>query len=132
MAVPAVRKISETIVEFGDALIRQLDPDQPYDVVRSTFETVILVWNAHVMAIPRWGQPRFLAELHTRLQDPQMPAPMVEALKALSQRRLEQFATDARAVGEWSIAREAGHWRLRCDARAPGAASFRPRMLPTK
>ena len=39
MAVPAVRKISETIVEFGDALIHQLDADQPYEVVRSTFET---------------------------------------------------------------------------------------------
>jgi hypothetical protein len=132
MAVPAVRKISETIVEFGDALIHQLDPNQPYEVVRSTFETVILIWNAHVMAMPRWGQPRFLADLHKRLQDPQMPAPMVEAFKELSQRRLEQFGTDARAVGEWSIVQESGQWRLRCDARAPGAASSRPRMLPTK
>lgn len=122
MAVPAVRKISETIVEFGDALIHQLDSDRPYEVVRSTFETVILVWNAHVMAMPRWGQPRFLAELHTRLQDPQMPAAMAEALKALSQRRLEQFATDARAVGEWRIVQESGQWRLRCDARAPNTA----------
>ena len=132
MAVPAVRKMSETIVEFGDALIHQLDPDQPYEVVRSTFETVILVWNAHVMALPRWGQPRFLADLHKRLQDPQMPAPMVEALKELLQRRLEQFGTDARAVGEWSIVQESGQWRLRCDARTPGAASSRLRILPTK
>jgi hypothetical protein len=122
MAVPAVRKISETIVEFGDALIQQLDPDQPVEVIRSTFETIILVWNAHVMAMPRWGQPRFLAELHQRLQDAQMPAPTVEAVKALSQRRLEQFATDARAVGEWSIVQESGQWRLRCDARAPNTA----------
>lgn len=122
MTVPAVRKISETIVEFGDALIQQLDPDQPVEVVRSTFETIILVWNAHVMAMPRWGQPRFLAELHQRLQDAQMPAPMVEAVKALSHRRLEQFATDARAVGEWSIVQESGQWRLRCDARAPNTA----------
>jgi hypothetical protein len=121
MAVPAVRKI-----------IHQLDPNQPYEVVRSTFETVILIWNAHVMAMPRWGQPRFLADLHKRLQDPQMPAPMVEAFKELSQRRLEQFGTDARAVGEWSIVQVSGQWRLRCDARAPGAASSRPRMLPTK
>ena len=35
MAVPAVRKISETIVDFGDPLIQQLDSDQPYEVVRS-------------------------------------------------------------------------------------------------
>jgi hypothetical protein len=119
MTLPAVRKISETIADFGEPLIHQLDPDQPYEVVRSTFELVILVWNAHVMALPRWGQPRHLAELHARLQDPQLPAPMVEVFKALSQRRAERFATDGRAVGEWSVTRKAGQWRFRCDARVP-------------
>ena len=119
MTLPTVRKISETIVDFGEPLIHQLDTAQPYEVVRSTFEIVVLVWNAHVMAMPRWGQPRHLAELHARLQDPQLPAPMVEAFKALTQRRAERFATDARAVGEWSVAQAAGQWRFRCDARVP-------------
>ena len=119
MPLPAVRKISETIVDFGGPLIQQLGPGETYEVARSTFEIIILVWNAHVMATPRWGQPRHLAELHRRLQDPQIPAPMVEAYRDLSQRRLERFATDARAVGDWSITQESGQWRLRCDARAP-------------
>ena len=123
MAVPAVRKISETIVEFGDALIHQLDPDQPFEVVHSTFETVILVWNAHVMAMPRWGQPRYLADLQRRLDEPDAPAPMVEAFKSLTRRRAEQFAGDARAVGEWSVLKQSGQWRLRCDARAPGGVA---------
>lgn len=123
MTLPAVRKISETIVDFGEPLLHQLDPDQPYEAVRSTFEIVILVWNAHVMAMPRWGQARQLAELHARLQDPQLPAPMVEAITTLSQRRVERFATDARAVGQWSVAYEAGQWRLRCDARVPDTTS---------
>ena len=39
---------------------------------------------------------------------------------------------DARAVGEWSIVQVSGQWRLRCDARAPGAAGSRLRILPTK
>ena len=93
MTLPTVRKISETIVDFGEPLIHQLDTAQPYEVARSTFELVVLVWNAHVMAMPRWGQPRHLAELHARLQDPQLPAPMVEAFNALTQRRAERFAT---------------------------------------
>jgi hypothetical protein len=46
---------------------------------------------------------------------------MVDAMRALSQRRLEQFASDGRAVGEWSLVMEADQWRLRCDARAPRA-----------
>ena len=122
MPLPAVRKISETIVDFGGPIIQQIDPDQPYEVVRSTFEIVILVWNAHVMAMPRWGQPRHLIELHSRLQDPQMPAPMVEAFKELSHRRTERFGSDARAVGEWNISQESGQWRLRCDAQTPDVA----------
>jgi hypothetical protein len=123
MALPAVRKISETIVDFGDPLIRQLDTDQPYEVVRSTFEIVITVWNAHVMAMPRWGQPSHLAELHKRVQDPQVPTPMIDAFRELSRRRAARFATDARAVGEWSVTRDTDRWRLRCDARAPDSAA---------
>ena len=123
MAVPAVRKISETIVDFGDPLIQQLDSDQPYEVVRSTFEIVITVWNAHVMAMPRWGQPRVLSDLQRHLDDPDVPAPMVDAFKNLSQRRVEQFAGDARAVGEWSVLKQSGQWHLRCDARVPSGSA---------
>lgn len=52
-----------------------------------------------------------------------MPAPMVAAHKELSHRRTERFASDARAVGDWSSTQESGQWRLRCDARTPDAAA---------
>ncbi len=123
MAVPAVRKISETVVDFGDPLIRQLDADQPYETVHSTFDIVIMIWNAHVMAMPRWGKPRFLADLQKRAEDPRMPVQFAQAFDLLSQRRAERFASDARAVGEWSVVQHSGQWRLRCDARAPDAAA---------
>jgi hypothetical protein len=122
MTVPAVRKISETIADFGDPLIRQLEPDEAVETVHSTFEIVILIWNAHVMAMPRWGKPRFLADLHQRLLDPRTPAQFAQAFELLSQRREQRFASDARGVGEWSVAKEAGQWRLRCDARVPESA----------
>ena len=123
MPVPAVRKISETIADFGAPVIGRLDADLPYEVVHSTFEIVILVWNAYVMAMPRWGQPRFLADLRRRMLEPQTPAPFVEAFHALSKRRAERFASDARAVGEWSVLQHSGQWRLRCDARVPDVAA---------
>src|SRR5689334_21210928 len=113
MSAPPVRKISETILDFGEPLLGQLDAALPLDVIQSTFKIVITVWNAHVMAMPRWGQPRFLADLHERMRDPQMPPEMVEAMRTLSQRRLERFASDGRAVREWSLVMEAGEWRLR-------------------
>lgn len=119
MSSSHVRKISETILDFGEPLVSQLDGGVPLDVARATFEIVIMVWNAHVMAMPRWGQPQVLAALHERLRDPQMPPPMVDAIRTLSQRRLERFPTDGRAVGEWSLVMQSGEWRLRCDARTP-------------
>jgi len=100
MSAPTVRKISETILDFGEPLLSQLDAALPLDMIQSTFQIVITVWNAHVIAMPRWGQPRFLADLHERMRDPQMPPEMVEAFRTLSQRRLERFANDGRAVGD--------------------------------
>ncbi|MCW5657107.1 MAG: hypothetical protein KIT60_05355 [Burkholderiaceae bacterium] len=114
-----MRKISETILDFGEPLLSQLDAVLPLAVVQSTFKVVITVWNAHGMATPRWAQPQFLADLNERMCDPEMPPEMVQAFRTLSQRRLEQFANDGRAVGEWSLVMEADQWRLRCDARAP-------------
>jgi hypothetical protein len=119
VSAPPVRKISESILDFGEPLFSQLDAALPLEAIQSVFRIVITVWNAHVMATPRWGQPRFLADLQERMRDPQMPPEMVEAMRTLSQRRLERFANDGRAVGEWSLVMEAGQWRLRCDARAP-------------
>jgi hypothetical protein len=91
MSAPRVRKISETILDFGDPLLGQLDAALPLDVIRSTLKIVITVWNAQVMAMPRGGPPQFLADLHERMRDPQMPREMVEAMRTLSQRRLERL-----------------------------------------
>lgn len=114
------RKISETIIDFGDPLVSQLDSGLPIEAVRSVFQMVITIWNAHVTAMPCWGRPQFLADLEQRLRDPQMPPEAVEALRTLSRRRsLPRFVSDDRAVGEWSLVGGVEGWRLRCDARAP-------------
>ena len=81
MSVPPVRKISETILDFGEPLLSQLDAALPLNTIQSVFKIVITVWNTHVMATPRWGQPRFLADLHDQMRDPQMPPEMVEAMR---------------------------------------------------
>ena len=119
MSAPAVRKSSETILDFGEPLISQLDPSQTKETVHRIFEIVIMVWNAHVLATPRWSQPQFLADLQVRLLDPRMPPEMIEAHRVLADRRAKLFAKDLRAVGEWSVYHDGGEWRLRCDARAP-------------
>ncbi len=119
MPAPPLRKISETILDFGDPLISQVEVDESDKELRSALEIVILVWNAHVLAMPRWGQAKALADLHEKLRDPAIPPELADTIRALSERRLERFATDSRAVGEWSVVKVADEWRLRCDARAP-------------
>jgi hypothetical protein len=119
MAAAAIRRISETIIDFGEPLLAKLAEDDPLEVVRDTVGIVVTVWNAHVMASPRWGQPQFLAALRQSLLDPDTPPLLADAVRQLSRRRRESFAADLRAVGEWSIVEHGGQWRLRCDVRVP-------------
>ena len=119
MPTPPVRKISETILDFGEPLLSQLDADAPRELWESTMTIVVMVWNAHVTAMPRWGQPQHLVDLHERLKAADIPPELVDAVRVLSQRRLEHFATDTRAVGEWSFVGGQEAMRFRCDARAP-------------
>jgi hypothetical protein len=67
------RKISETILDFGHPLPDKLEADPSVDTAKAMQKTVALVRNSHVMAMPPWGQPKFLEELHRMLADPEMP-----------------------------------------------------------
>ena len=111
LAIPD-RKISETIIDFGAPLIFDLDKNQPIEIVRATFTIVIMVWNAHVMAMPVWGKPKPAAEARA-------------AYNELTARRLEHFASDPRAVGNWNVAFDAnGRLRVHCEAHVP------PSLMP--
>ena len=116
------RKISETIIDFGAPLIAQLDAGQPIEIVRCVFAIVITVWNAHVMAMPVWGQPQLLDQLGELLGSPSAPAQLIDTYAELAARRQQRFAEDPRAVGEWSVTiDQQGRVRLHCDARVPPA-----------
>ena len=114
------RKISETIIDFGAPLIFDLDKDQPIEIVRSVFTIVIMVWNAHVTAMPVWGKPQLLEELGKLLLSPGAAPQLIDTCKELAARRQQHFADDLRAVGEWNVEFDhAGRVRLHCDARIP-------------
>ncbi|MDI1442429.1 hypothetical protein [Polyangium sp. 6x1] len=126
-AVVPDRKISETILDFGEPLLSQLGPVPPVDAARNALTIVITVWNAHVMAMPIWGIPEHLARVQALLRDPVAQQGMKEAFAALSARRREKLNDDPRAVGEWSILPDGhGGHRFRCDARVP------PSLLPER
>jgi len=121
-AAPAIpsRKISETVIDFGAPVLADLARTQSIEVLHATFNLVITVWNAHVTAMPVWGQPESLDHLERILLSPAAPKEMIRAVHALTARRRAHFADDPRAVGEWNIKIESGGGvRLHCDAHVP-------------
>ena len=126
LAIPD-RKISETIIDFGAPLIFDLDKKQPIDIIRATFTIVIMVWNAQVMAMPVWGKPELLEQVKDLLGTPKAAAEARAAYNELTARRLEHFANDPRAVGNWHVAFDAnGRLRLHCEAHVP------PSLMPRR
>ena len=120
------RKISETIIDFGAPLIFDLDPNQPIEIVRSVFTIVIMVWNAHVMAMPVWGKPELLEHLRELLRTPGAARELIDTCTKLEARRQEDFAKDPRAVGEWNVQFDhAGRVRLHCEAHVPPSLASR-------
>ncbi len=118
---PAERKISATILEFGEPYLSQLvTEDAQIMVVREAYKLVVLVWNAHVSATPRWGRPQFLAMLEQQKLNPAMPAEARGFLDFLSQRWEEKFSDVPYCVGEWHVKiKHDGTMSFACDARLP-------------
>lgn len=130
VAIPT-RKISETILDFGEPLFTWFTEPPPEDVFRNALKIVITVWNAHVMALPLWGAPEHVVRLSEILFGSSAPEGMRGVLEALYDRRRERFADDPRAIGEWDIIRDdTGGYRVRCDARLP--RGVRPRARGTR
>ena len=120
------RKISETIIDFGAPLIFDLDPNQPIEIVRSVFTIVIMVWNAHVMAMPVWGKPQLLEHLRALLRTPGTAPQLIDSYTELAARREQHFAQDPRTVGEWNVQFDhAGRVRLHCEAHVPSSLTSR-------
>ena len=124
-AIPQ-RKISETLIDFGAPLIGDLGPNQPIEIVRSVFTIVIMVWNAHVMAMPAWGKPQLLEQLRALLRTPGTAPQLLDSYTELAARREQHFAQDPRAVGEWNVQFDhAGRVRLHCEAHVPPSLTSR-------
>jgi len=119
MTIP-LTKISETILEFGEPLLSQLDETPPIEVMRQALQIVITVWNAHVLAMPEWGQAGHLESLTKLVDSPTAPPGLVGLIDVLTKRRNERFKNDPRAVGEWTVEPTDGGFRFRCDARGSG------------
>ena len=118
------KKISRTLLEFGEPLLGLLDDPTPEEF-RAMLNIVIAVWNAHGVSIAnKAGRGMYLEELarlRQQMAHEGAPAVLLNGLDTLSRRREVDHADDPRCVGEWDlIADGEGGYRLRCEARLPG------------
>jgi hypothetical protein len=56
------RKISETILDFGEPLPAGFEGISDIQSFRDAMLIVITIWNAHVLAMPEWGCPEALKD----------------------------------------------------------------------
>ncbi len=113
------RKISETILDFGEPLLCEaITEDTPIAVVREIYKLVVLVWNAHVAATPRWGDPAHLQRLKQIADSPQMPSEARAWIIKLSHRWQQKFSDAKYCVGEWHVKiKDDDTLSFFCDAR---------------
>jgi hypothetical protein len=115
----AERKISETILDFGEPLLSEaITEETPIAMVRETYKIVVLVWNAHVAATPRWGDRGYLQMLQQMAAGPQMPPEGRACIEMLSRRWQEKFSDARYCVGEWHVKiKDDDTLSFFCDAR---------------
>lgn len=116
---PTCASIADTILDFASVVLRQIVEPSGIDTLRQTIELAVSVWNAHVLALPEWGQPEHLMEL-SRLISLSSSPQMLAVFEQLSDVKRARFAADLRVVCDWQVtADELGRTRFDCSARKP-------------
>jgi hypothetical protein len=123
MNVPK-RKISETLLEFGEPVLGLLE-EPTVEEFRAALSIVIVVWNAHGLLMAADDRSVYLeklAEYRQQVAEQGAPAIVLARFDALDASRVTDYADDARCVGEWDLIPDGvGGFKFRCDTRLPGS-----------
>jgi hypothetical protein len=113
------RKISETILDFGEPFLSDaITEDTSIAGVREIYKLVVLIWNAHVAATPRWRDPAHLHKLQQIATSAHMPPEARACIEMLSNRWREKFADAKYCVGHWHVKiKDDNTLSFFCDAR---------------
>ena len=107
------RKISETFLDFSMPVLEAIG----YGVTKQQVETVLRitysVWNAVNFDIIKGGT-KYVTMLRQAMEKDFIGRSIIEELIS---RKRNQFGNDLRVIGEYSLIKVEGEWRLRADAR---------------
>ena len=108
------RKISETILEFGEPLIQELPEDSTKEIFEATMNVIVSVWNA-VTIDTKEKNNNFESELLKALLP--VPPELQLITRELIQRKKTDYASDPRAVGNFWVIEKDGEFVFRAKAR---------------
>ena len=108
------RKISETILDFGNAVIQSLPESASKEQFEGAVRLIVCAWNAVV--IDSWNNSNLMENslLETLSSEPNG---MQLIVKRLIKRKKKKFENDPRAVGHYEIIDRDGEMIFRAEAR---------------
>jgi hypothetical protein len=109
-----IRKISETILDFGGSVFQSLPENASKLQLEGSARVVVCAWNAVVL--DAWNKTdKFEKTLLSTLTDG--PKEMQLIVKRLIKLKKKMFSNDPRAVGHYEIIDRGGEFIFRAEAR---------------
>lgn len=123
MASPQIptRKISETILDFAQPFLVQVDSTMPQETIRQGIGIAVTIWNAFVLDRVN-GNSELKNLMRKQLGSQWETNPVI---KALVERREKHFADDLRLVAEHRVSFGKNGYSLWAAASDPHAAKQR-------
>ncbi|HSM25845.1 MAG TPA: hypothetical protein VK856_13360 [Anaerolineaceae bacterium] len=107
------RKISETFLDFSMPILDAIGHGITKQKIESVLRISYSVWNAvNFDAIK--GNTKYVTMLRETMEKDFIGRSIVEELIS---RKKNQFGNDLRVIGEYSLRKVKGEWRLRADVR---------------
>jgi hypothetical protein len=121
MAAPKfpTRKISETLLDFAQPFVAQVDSTMLQETIRQGFDIAVTIWNAFVMDRVN-GNSDYQAMMQKQLGAQWQQNPLI---RALVDRRMKHFGDDMRLIAEHRVSFDAGGYKIWASASDPYASS---------
>ena len=113
------RKISETIIDFAQPFLANVDSTTSQHTIRQGFDVAVTIWNAFVLDRVN-GNSTYQALMQGRGAAQGHDNPLI---KALVERRRKHFSEDMRIVAEHRVSFDAKGYRLWAATKDHHAAS---------
>ena len=108
------RKISETILEFGEPILEKLPDNASKEEMEAAMRLIVSAWNAVVL--DDWNKTREFEKAFLKALMP-IRKEFESVPRKLIKRKKRKYSSDPRAVGNYWVIEKNGELVLRAEAR---------------